>query len=701
MKRKLFLAIACLAFFVRTIYAQDIIVMRQTGDNVKSKISEVGAEYVKYRKFENLTGPDYTVNASEVFMIKYESGSKDVFDINPATGKVQIRHIAAENGNPEQNTTVHDTSSNNNRTPTPVQTPAPQPPQSATAGKSGEQDSWWESVKDKLPVPSEGETLYEGRAVFANIDVKDFRVFFLLSADYSTIYDWRVIYYGFKYKGASITATNQEGGETKQRYSVGKDTTHLSLGATQIKGLTFVKDGAVAKVHHTYNDYNANSFYASTVDFGTADIVFKILKGKGPKVSATPKQTGANRISPDAYPQNNTDEIVDLLENNIIEAEITGSDITNVNLRIRRLVPKAVNVKIPAGSFFVSENPAAQNMVATAEKKTRLTTDGWVNVSIPAACANRPKDIPDSNDKFSVQRAPNQEELAQLMSVLGKSGAITAVKQAAVWIVTDNANFADLGTLTTSPGNTRAIWYETTTRAMKICAEAGIDITKKRIWNDRETIVSKLSAGELKNWLQNFVNAATPTTQSQPAPTQSQQLTQETASAEVDLKPYKNPVNNKWGYKDKNDSIVIPCKYSKAENFETVGLAMVGLDGKIGFINSKGQEIIPCKYGTMKMTFRAGDLIKVAGFYDGVATLMLDDKWGFIDSSGTNITPFKYEDAANFSEGMAAIKSNGKWGYIDKTGNMSIPCIYDTAESFTDGVAKVKFNGKEIMHVRS
>jgi hypothetical protein len=213
---------------------------------------------------------------------------------------------------------------------------------------------------------------------------------------------------------------------------------------------------------------------------------------------------GVPKVSPNPRPQKSSNDIVDLLENNILEVEIAGGNITYVNLRVRRLVPEVVNVTIPAGSFFVSDNPAAQNMVATAEKKTRLTTDGWVSISMPAACANRPKDIPDGNDKFRVQRSPNQDELTRLMPALGKSNATILVKQAAVWIVTDDADFDDLGILTTSPGNTRAIWYETTARAMKICAEAGIDITKKRIWRDKETIVSKLSAGELKNWLQNF-----------------------------------------------------------------------------------------------------------------------------------------------------------------------------------------------------
>jgi hypothetical protein len=229
-----------------------------------------------------------------------------------------------------------------------------------------------------------------------------------------------------------------------------------------------------------------------------------VLAGCGrPAQEVKTNQTKDGTQQSKAY-GNSEYDIVELLENNIVEAEIRGSDITNVNLRIRRLVPYAVNVLIPVGSFFVAKNPSAQNMVATGEKKARLTTDEWQNISIPAACANRPKDIPGSDDRFSIQQSPNQEELARLMPVLNGAGAVTTVKQAAVWIVTDNADYSDLGILVSSPGNVRAIGPEHAARAMKICAEAGIDITRKKIWRDRQTILSSLQAGDLKNWLANY-----------------------------------------------------------------------------------------------------------------------------------------------------------------------------------------------------
>jgi hypothetical protein len=200
-------------------------------------------------------------------------------------------------------------------------------------------------------------------------------------------------------------------------------------------------------------------------------------------------------------------DIVELLENHIVEVEISGNDITRVDLQIRRLTPYQVDVRIPVGSFFVSKNSSAQNMVATGERKVYLTTGEWEDISLPAACANISKNIPDSEDKFSIKHSPNQKELARLMPVLNREGANTTVKQAAVWIITDNADYDDLGILVS--GGERAIGPESAADAMRICAKAGINITRKRIWSDRRLILSQLTEGDLKNWLENFGRTAT------------------------------------------------------------------------------------------------------------------------------------------------------------------------------------------------
>lgn len=64
--------------FSFTSRGQDVIVMRN-GDEVNAKVTEVGQTEIKYVKYDNLTGPTYSVKKSEVFMIRYANGSKDVF----------------------------------------------------------------------------------------------------------------------------------------------------------------------------------------------------------------------------------------------------------------------------------------------------------------------------------------------------------------------------------------------------------------------------------------------------------------------------------------------------------------------------------------------------------------------------------------------------------------------------------------------
>jgi hypothetical protein len=265
MKKKLFTVFAGLALFSRIIYAQDIIT-KLNGDAIRSMIQEVSAEYVKYKKFDRPAGPDYVLAASEIFIIKYENGGKDIFEKNPATGEIQIRHITAEDQNLE---------------PKSARTAA----RTTVATDRSDAQKFWtkDDGTNELPMPAEGETLYEGAAVFDGVDMKAFRVTFLLSADHGTMHNWKILYKGFKHQGQTITCLISPA----QSFTVGKDTISLDIDNTKITGLTFVHDGATAKIQHKHKKIgsimlsNVNSEY----DFGTADIKFKILKGNGPSIS--------------------------------------------------------------------------------------------------------------------------------------------------------------------------------------------------------------------------------------------------------------------------------------------------------------------------------------------------------------------------------------------------------------------------------
>ena len=78
MKRILFV-ILTLGLFTTTIFSQDIIT-KKTGEDISAKISEVTQTEIKYKKFDNLEGPIFSILKSEVLMIRYENGTKDIFN---------------------------------------------------------------------------------------------------------------------------------------------------------------------------------------------------------------------------------------------------------------------------------------------------------------------------------------------------------------------------------------------------------------------------------------------------------------------------------------------------------------------------------------------------------------------------------------------------------------------------------------------
>ena len=68
-----------LIIFVSTLcFSQDLIT-KKTGEDIQAKVLEVGQTEVKYKKSDNLTGPTFSISKSDVIMIRYENGTKDVF----------------------------------------------------------------------------------------------------------------------------------------------------------------------------------------------------------------------------------------------------------------------------------------------------------------------------------------------------------------------------------------------------------------------------------------------------------------------------------------------------------------------------------------------------------------------------------------------------------------------------------------------
>ena len=136
--------------------------------------------------------------------------------------------------------------------------------------------------------------------------------------------------------------------------------------------------------------------------------------------------------------------------------------------------------------------------------------------------------------------------------------------------------------------------------------------------------------------------------------------------------------DGKYGFINTNGEEVIPCRYDFARSFSE-GLADVEKDRKYGFINTKGEEVIPCKYEY------------VQSFSNGFAAVQKDYKWGYINTQGEEVCPCKYDYAFDFSEGFAQVIKEDKVGLINAKGEEVIPCKYDPYDivGFSEGFASV------------
>jgi hypothetical protein len=68
----------CFLFSIR-MNAQDVIFLRD-GTEIAAIVQRIGSTDIDYKKFNNQQGPVYSIPKSQVFLIKYRNGDKDIFN---------------------------------------------------------------------------------------------------------------------------------------------------------------------------------------------------------------------------------------------------------------------------------------------------------------------------------------------------------------------------------------------------------------------------------------------------------------------------------------------------------------------------------------------------------------------------------------------------------------------------------------------
>ena len=70
-----------LAIGLNVVNAQDIIITKDS-KKINAKVTEINENDIRYKKYENLDGPSYSMKKSEIASILYENGDVEVFNTN-------------------------------------------------------------------------------------------------------------------------------------------------------------------------------------------------------------------------------------------------------------------------------------------------------------------------------------------------------------------------------------------------------------------------------------------------------------------------------------------------------------------------------------------------------------------------------------------------------------------------------------------
>ena len=169
--------------------------------------------------------------------------------------------------------------------------------------------------------------------------------------------------------------------------------------------------------------------------------------------------------------------------------------------------------------------------------------------------------------------------------------------------------------------------------------------------------------------------------------------------------PVRTSNNKSYEYKDSiTGKIISQYNYDQANPFID-GMARVGRNGFYGYIDLKGEEVVPCKYINAR-DFSGGLASVSIGIIEtnGSFNFPKDEKFGVIDKKGNIIADFQFEEIGPYKYKIARSKDllTHKWGWIDSYGKWKILPKYSSAQDFDEMgmalVSKEQMTNKEECH---
>lgn len=98
-----FILLLFVALSASALSAQDHIILKN-GNTMEAKVTEIQSAGIKYKRVDNLNGPVYALPKSEVFMILYENGTKEVINDLSAPTATTPQRVARPAAAPSRQT---------------------------------------------------------------------------------------------------------------------------------------------------------------------------------------------------------------------------------------------------------------------------------------------------------------------------------------------------------------------------------------------------------------------------------------------------------------------------------------------------------------------------------------------------------------------------------------------------------------------
>ena len=191
----------------------------------------------------------------------------------------------------------------------------------------------------------------------------------------------------------------------------------------------------------------------------------------------------------------------------LVEVEAQGAGADAVTLRIRRTTDRPLVVTSPVATWFAGG--ATSDMIARRDGWIVLDDDAWRDWTLRAVARQPDREPPGPAQPLEIRPPSAIPRIAAVLYEV-QAGTYTvsdsptlyplrtrAIEAAAVWITDGDASYAALEPLI---DGARVPAQYAAAFALVFIDRAGIDVTRRQVWNDREEIFGRLRDQGLQVW---------------------------------------------------------------------------------------------------------------------------------------------------------------------------------------------------------